>query len=293
MSTNKRSFVLLLTGISCCLLPFAGCGDSAKFPSDSRQPLADNTSQSGYPQWATCTIGLRTIQAYSDESLVRAEQIKNQIQAQTRWTDLHIIQSDRVIKVCRGYFRTFSDKDAQRMLQQVRSYRDPQRQQSFGQAFFADLPRDQSNPIIAGPPEWDLRRAPGNASLCIGFFINDELCKDRLAAAVKKVKNLRNKGIKAWYYHGEFRSGVYVGHFNADRQWVTIGKTNSGQPITRIKLVTHDPNFTVLKKKFPTYQRNGEVQGRWVGKRRLYDASVLVAIPKFGEKVPDVDVGLH
>ncbi len=255
--------------------------------------MAGYNAQSGYPQWATCTIGLRTIQAYSDESLARAEQIKNQIQEQTGWTDLHIIQSDRVIKICRGYFRSFSEKNAQRTLDQVRSYRDDQGQQSFGQAFFAYLGRDQSKPIAVGPPEWDLRRAPGNASLCIGFFVTDELCKDRLAACVQEVKKLRNKGIEAWYYHGEFRSGIYVGHFNAEQQWVTTGKTRSGQLIRRPKLVTHDRHFAVLKKQFPTYQRNGEVQGRWIGKRRLYDASVLIVIPKFGEEVPDVEVGLH
>ena len=183
MSTNKWSFALLLAGISCWLFfTLAGCGDSGKFSPASGQPLAGYNAQSGYPQWATCTIGLRTIQAYSDESLARAEQIKNQIQEQTGWTDLHIIQSDRVIKICRGYFRSFSEKNAQRTLDQVRSYRDDQGQQSFGQAFFAYLGRDQSKPIAVGPPEWDLRRAPGNASLCIGFFINDELSKDRLAA---------------------------------------------------------------------------------------------------------------
>ena len=253
MSTNKWSFVLLLAGISCCLLSLAGCTESAKFPADSRQSLAASTTQAGLPKWATCTIGLRTVQSSSDESVILAEQIKKEIQEQTGWTDLHIIQSDRVIKICRGYFRSFSDEDAQRMLRQVRSYRDSQGQQSFLQAFFADLPRDENNPIAAGPPEWDLRQAPGNASLCIGFFVNDELCKDRLAAAVKNVRSLRNKGIEAWYYHGEFRSGIYVGHFNAEQQWVTVGKTRNGQPIRRRKLITHDPSFAVLKKQFPTY----------------------------------------
>jgi len=110
---------------------------------------------------------------------------------------------------------------------------------------------------------------------------------------VKKVKKLRKQGVEAWYYHGQDRSGVYVGHFNADWEWVTAGKTKEGQLVRRLQFVTHDPQFAPLRKKFPKYEENGQVQSYAVGKGRAYEAPMLVSIPRFGQEVTDAEVGLH
>ena len=292
MTDKTRYFlrVALVGAGGCLLFAVVGCIFGT---SGSRKPSAVVPGQvPGPPDWAVWTISLQKVQDSTDQSEARARQSLQRIQKQTGWRDLHVVQMDQLSIVCRGYFKSFADDKAQQMLRQVRSYRDSQGREPFQKASFAPLPREKKQ-ITAGPPQWDLRQAPGNASLCIGFFINDELCKDRLAAAVKKVKDLRNQGVEAWYYHGQYRSGVYVGHFNADWELVTTGKTRDGQPIRRLKFITHDPQFAVLRKKFPKYERNGEVQTYTIGKGQAFDASVLARIPRFGLEVSDTEAGLH
>ncbi len=291
--TDKTKYFskLVLVGVSACLL-FAVVGCIFGTPGSPRPSAVVPGQVPGPPDWANFTISLQRVQDITDQSLAGARQSLQRIRKQTGWRDLHVLQTDYASVVCRGYFRSFTDKKAQRMLDQIRSYKDSQGRQPFRKASFAALPRERKQ-ITAGPPQWDLRRAPGNASLCIGFFINDELCKDRLTAAVKKVKDLRNQGIEAWYYHGQDRSGVYVGHFDAGWELVTTGKTRDGNLIRRLKFVTHDPQFAILRKKFPKYEENGQVQSYMVGKGRVYEASMLASIPSFGQEVTDAEVGLH
>ena len=293
MSSKGKYFCkLALVGASGWLL-FAVVGCNFGTPASKVESAAVRRKLPGPPDWATCTISLQKVQDRTDQSVAGARQSLQQIRKQTGWRDLHVLQTDQASVVCRGYFKSFADDKAQKMLRQVRSYKDPQGRQPFRKAFFAALPRDKKKQITAGPPQWDLRRAPGNASLCIGFFINDELCKDRLAAAVKKVKDLRNQGIEAWYYHGQDRSGVYVGHFDADWELVTTGKTKDGQLIKRLKFITHDPQFAILSKKFPKYEENGQVQSYIIGKGRVYEAPMLASIPRFSQEVTDAEAGLH
>ena len=294
MSKRRYFSALLFAGTGIWLLYiFAGCADNDRSVQPELPPSVLQQLGS-VPPWATCTISLRNVLGAGEESLAQAQQLLQQIQKQTGWTDLHILQSEQASIVCRGYFKSFADDKAQQMLDEVRSYTDRQGRRPFQQAFFAALPREEQKKQIAfGPPEWDLRRAQGNASLCIGLFINDELCKDRLAAAVNKVKKLRDQGVEAWYYHGEYRSGVYVGHFNTDWELVTTGKTRDGEPIRRMEFVTHDPQFDILRKKFPNYEYNGQVQTYSIGKGQAFDASVLARIPRFGQEVSDTEAGLH
>ena len=57
--------------------------------------------------------------------------------------------------------------------------------------------------------------------------------------------------------------------------------------------VTHDPQFKILGQKFPKYEENGQVQARRIGKRVVFEASMLVRIPTFDQKLTDAEVGLH
>ena len=295
MSKNKWSLLLLFAGIaSWVLMTISGCGHSGRVPTKRRAPLPGYSQQPRPPDWANYTISLQTIQGSTDESLAHARQVLQQIQEQTGWRDLHVVQSDQLSLVCRGYFKEFGDDKAKQIRQQVRSYRDPQGELPFRRARFAHLPRQEKKKQIAvGPPKWDLRRAPGNASLCIGSFIKAKDCKNPAADAVKLVKKLRDDGVEAWYYHGQYRSGVYVGHFNADWEWVTTGKTRAGQLIRRLKLVSHDPQFALLRKKFPVYAQNGKIVTHILGKQQTYDASMLITIPKFDQEITDAELGLY
>ena len=283
---NRHSAILFLAGASACFFyTLAGCGSettAGNWPSSALQ-----SKSSAPPAWATCTITLWNIQGGGQASFDYAQQGLTQIHKQTSWPDLHIVRTEQVTKVCRGYFEDFFTTKAKRTLAQVRSYVDPQGQRPFRRALFADLPGRQIQQVAAGPSQWDLRQAPGNASLCIGVFTDQ---KDRATAAVKRVKKLRAQGVEAWYYHGQYRSGVYVGHFDAAYEELTTGKTAGGYPIKRRKFVTRDPQFAALRKKFPAYKINGRALR--IGQTKFYEAPRLVSIPRFGQDVLDPEVGL-
>ncbi len=173
----------LFTSVGCIFGGPAGRGSS---PNARRLPP-------GPPDWATCTIGLQRVQGGMNQGQAGAQHSLQRIRKQTGWRDLHVLRTDQLSVVCRGYFRSVDDDKAHKMLRQIRNYRDPQGQEPFRKAFLVVLPRNKRKRITAGPPQWDVRQAPGNASLCIGFFINDETRKDRIAAAVKKVTALRSQ----------------------------------------------------------------------------------------------------
>lgn len=290
MTSQTKYFILVVVSVG---LLFGTLGCIFGTPGSSKPSAVVGGGVSGPPDWATCAISLEKVRGSAEQSLAGARQSLQRIQNQTGWQDLHILQTEQLSIVCRGYFKSFTDDKAQRTRDQVRNYRDLQGEKPFEKAFFVDLPHEKKKLIIAGPAKWDVRRAGGNASLCIGYFIDDELCKDRLTAAVKKVESLRKQGVEAWYYHGQDRSGVYVGHFNADWEWVGAGKTMGGKVINRQQLVTHDPQYDILRKKFPKYAENGQVQGYMVGKNVVYEASMLVIVPRFDQEITDAEAGLH
>ena len=288
ISKNLSFFTLFLFAMYVCLLPsFVGCGSGPAAGNGIFSSLRADDSESS--AGATCTITLYNVSGGGQDSLDQAQNLLAQIRKQTSWPDLHIVPSEQVIKVCRGYFRIFSSDKAQRTLDEVRSYVDQSGQHPFQQAMFSDLPGRREQQIAAGPAQWDLRNAPGNASLCIDVYTDP---KNRATAAVKQVKKLRGKGIEAWYYHGRYRSGVYVGHFNAAYERVTTGKTASGRTLMREKFVTHDPQFKALRKEFPSYRIDGQVQALKIGKAEVYESSRLVPIPRSGQDVMDSEVGL-
>ena len=277
-------FILFLLGVFSFSYFLTGCG------SGSEPGYSDSSVKTKFltvPADATCTIALVNVYGADQTSFDQAQQLLNQTRKQTAWPDLHIIRTDQVSKICRGYFKNIAE--ARRTLTEVRAYKDPQGQQPFQQAAFSALPTQEKGPIAAGPPEWDLRRARGNASLCISVFTAET---NRTAEAANMVKKLRKNGTEAWYYHGNYRSGVYVGHFNAAYEFVTMGRTARGEPLRRQKFMTRDPQFKVLSSKFPDYRIDGQRLEYSIGKRKGYAASRLVPIPRFRQDVMDTEVGL-
>ena len=71
-------------------------------------------------------------------------------------------------------------------------------------------PTDQT-----GPPQWDLRRTHGVYSLQICYCNDKPGFPDRRQGALAIVRQLRQEGAEAYYYHGPLRSLVCVGIFDA------------------------------------------------------------------------------
>ena len=290
MNGYFRIFVLF-EAFSVVLFALSGCGEGAKSPEGQEQSLRE----SGVPTWANCTISLRNIPRVGAEDLAGAKGMLGEIAQQSDWSDLHIIQTETTTKICRGYFRSFSTSKAQRTFQEVRNYSDASGRRPFAQAAFSALPVSQQKQIVFGPAEWEIRQASGETTLCIGFYVNDGKVKDRLARAVKEVRELRGRGVEAWYYHGQYRSGVYVSHFGAYYEWVTVGEKTSGELIRARKLTTRDPAFRALLEKYPElrkYKVNGKAEIKKAGILEVYDKSRLVLISRLNEEVLDTAMGL-
>jgi hypothetical protein len=67
-----------------------------------------------------------------------------------------------------------------------------------------------------GDPRWDLRRADGVYTLQVAVYFNTDKMRERKRAAAEKTRQLRGKGLEAYYYHGATRSMVTVGRFGED-----------------------------------------------------------------------------
>lgn len=288
---NERSNVFMACIVACLLSAgLGGCGEGVGLSGDSEQYLTG----SGPPDWAFCTVSVKDVLRSGADDLSRAEAMLEQIRQQTGWADLHIVQTETAMKICRGYFRSFSESKAHHTLDQVRNYTDSSGERPFADAAFSALPTVKKE-IAFGPAEWDMRRAPGEATLCIGFYVNAGKCRDRLAAAIKEVRKLREEDVEAWYYHGQYRSGVYVGHFSSYYKRVRIGETRSGSPIYGRKFATDDPAYRELLVRHPEfrfYKINGEAEIREIAGVKAKDKSRLVPVPSYNEEILDTAIGL-
>jgi hypothetical protein len=80
-----------------------------------------------------------------------------------------------------------------------------------------------------GEPEWDLRRAEGLYTLQVAVYFNTTEMQSRKLAAVEKARQLRNKGLEAYYYHGQAQSIVTVGLFGEDAVVAPVDRVHRGK----------------------------------------------------------------
>jgi len=83
--------------------------------------------------------------------------------------------------------------------------------------FFSARPIPKPLPDV-GPSEWDLRNAKGVYTLNVGVTYNTPTLHNYKEAAVEWVKDLRQRGYPAYYYHNPVkpRSSICVGTFGED-----------------------------------------------------------------------------
>ena len=110
--------------------------------------------------------------------------------------------------------------------------------------FLLCLPVPQESDQV-GPPEWDLRRAPGDFTLLVAVYAD---MPERREAAVEHVRLLREQGEEAYYYHYMSKSHVCVGSF------VDSSGDTSGRGVPRID----DPALRQARRKHPDFIYNGQ-----------------------------------
>lgn len=130
----------------------------------------------------------------------------------------------------------------------------------------------------AGPPEWDLRNARGVYTLNVGVTYNTPTLHNYKEAAVEWVKDLRDRGFQAYYYHDTVKpvTSICVGTFGED------AATRGPDGVTRYSPAVHELRN---KEEFKYNLENGAITYRSAtgkdGKRaRMANESFLVKIPK-------------
>jgi len=129
-------------------------------------------------------------------------------------------------------------------------------------------------PPDVGPPEWDLRNAPGVYTLQICYCIDKPGWPNRKEVAVAICKALREEGEEAWYWHGPKASVVTVGHFDES----AIVRMPDGT-------IRYSDEVHALQNKreeFKYNTENGQIVYRIIGGRRIAAPSVLIEIPRNG-----------
>jgi hypothetical protein len=124
-----------------------------------------------------------------------------------------------------------------------------------------------------GPPEWNLKNAPGAYSLQITYCFDKPGLPNHKEVAVEICKSLRQEGEEAWYLHNDRVSVVTVGHFDAS----AIETNSQGQ------VVRYGPAVVALQNKREEFKYNtecGRKVVRVLGGKRTAATSVLIRIPR-------------
>ena len=106
----------------------------------------------------------------------------------------------------------------------------------------------QENPPDVGPHEWDLRNASGVYTLNVGVTYSTRTMKKYKQAAIEWVRDLRNRGYEAYYYHDPDKpqTSICVGSFGEEA--VRIQKWVEPNGEARVRR-TYTPDVVSLQQK--------------------------------------------
>jgi hypothetical protein len=202
-----------------------------------------------------------------------ADTYKNTLARETGWRDVFVVHKTDWSELYRG--RYLSATQAEQDLRASQAWRDSQGMQPFARALVMPLPPKQ-----VGPPEWNLLRTSGAYTVTIAEFydVPESSYVGRRDFAVQFCRQLREKNLEAYYYHGPTKSFVCIGSY-----------PESGYPSVKeggvFKRVVRDSRMSKTLKDFPFLAVNGrqevEVRQTKEGKPvRLVTASYVMEIPR-------------
>ena len=271
---------------------------------------APATAENIPPADAQFTLFVDSIQGPAH--VLKALELKKQLIAQTHRQGWYVISSESQSSLYFGYYRTIDD--AQREPKEVRRAQSDRRmvenmlEPAGGRRFPKSIFVSVNSPDPQAPPEWNLANAPADAfwSVQIGAYQGSP---ERKQYAVDAVRELRQNGKQAYFYHGDTISSVCIGLWpraavkeqGARDDAHTVDPT---QPLmvfadvlppnmpTEIyrdgrkvqveapKVEILDPTLKATFKEFPVHAVNGEVRGRAEGTGIIPDPSYLVQVPR-------------
>jgi hypothetical protein len=190
--------VWLTGGLLALAAALAGCGDGAAgnfFGSSSAEATGEYSI-------------LLYIFTDPETRFTDSKQYKENTEKATGWKGLFVVHEEERSILYMGRYRTLDE--ARSDLKKVKAFRTPVGVPLYAKAIVMALPGKD-----VGPPEWNLENARGAYSLCVATFQDapEEKYFGRKQFAVDYCKQLRDKGVEAYYRHGEMQSAVTVGAF--------------------------------------------------------------------------------
>jgi hypothetical protein len=188
------------------------------------------------------------------DRFTRIAQMKAFLIANSPFKDWYVIHNEQDSTLFYGFFRSIESNEDPRAAAQAHAQRkaigewkDQTGNRPFAGCFFT--PITPPNPVA--PAEWNLANTPAKAywSVQIMAFKDHPLRKQ---AAVDAVRDLRGKGIEAYYYHGQTISSVCIGAW--PRQAVKEQDVASGQA------VNEDDAVMVSNVPLPDRYRNARIR---------------------------------
>jgi hypothetical protein len=203
-------------------------------------------------------------------------QLKTQLEQVSSMNGWHAIHADDKSSLYFGYYKDRNTPQLINDRKKIIALRDDR-----GDAVFANavpVPLDAPDP--ASPPEWNLANSNGYWSIQVAAFSADPRRKE---AAVELVRDWRNQGIEAYYFHGESVSSVCVGSYPEEA--LKKQDTDKGEVIdpTQPMMVINGDLPESLRRQFQTNlkDRDGNPVRVFVQKVEVVDPKMLEAFRLF------------
>ncbi|MFT3787863.1 MAG: hypothetical protein QM770_17115 [Tepidisphaeraceae bacterium] len=166
----------------------------------------------------------------------RSVSLEKQLKDQTRMPDWHLIHQADSTLIYYGYYASIDEPRAKADLDKIKAFTDPTGGRLFRRAIFVPL----ESPDPAAPPEWSLLNTPPDMVWTVeeSVFRGNAMRKE---AAIQRVKELRDAGALAFYYHGPTVSSVCIGLWPKDAV-DNADATNVQVPSAK----ENDPNYAIV-----------------------------------------------
>jgi hypothetical protein len=181
-------------------------------PGSSRAAAAEPAVQ--IPQGARWTLYCAALAG--PDRFARMTQMKAYLLAKSPFKDWYVVHNEQNSTLFYGFYNSIEKSDragakAHDDQKRISEWKDETGERPFAACFFTAV----TPPTPDAPAEWNLASASPRAywSVQIAAFKDNPQRKE---AAVSMVKQLREKGVEAYYYHGSAISSVCIGTWPAD-----------------------------------------------------------------------------
>jgi hypothetical protein len=218
------------------------------------------------------------------DRVAQATQMKDYLSKNTPFKDWYVVHNENDSTLFYGFYPSVERKEvdpgaakAHRERDAILHWKDRDGRQPFVTAFFTPI----TPPDPTAPLEWELTHAPNRAfwSVQVAAFCDNPLRKQ---AAVEMVKEMRGKGIEAYYYHGTSVSSVCVGAWPMN---AVAAQDIDGS--SAYETASQDDTILVTPVPLPDKYKNASMKDRDGTRIKAYAERIEIADPSLAATLKD------